>query len=599
MVITAARSQSLSLLSELKRRNVFRVGAAYVVTAWLIIQVVETLFPLYGLSDGAIRLVVTILAIGLLPIVILAWAFELTPEGLKKDKDVDRSQPVSLQTGKKLDRMIMAVLALALGYFAFDKFVLDPAEDVQIAESAHQEGRSAALTESFGDKSIAVLPFVNMSDDAGNEYFSDGLSEELLNLLANIPELKVAARTSSFSFKDKDLEVPEIASRLNVAHVLEGSVRKHDNQLRITAQLIQADNGFHLWSETYDRQLDNVFQIQEDIAIAVVDALRITLLGEVPKTRKTDIVAYQLFLEGQYLKRQLSPDSLNRAIEAFKQAVDIDPAYVPAWAELADTYIWAWASDELSFEERTALADQAIQTAISTDPDYAFAYYVRGISWVFTKHSFKQGIKDFQHALKLDPDNAFLVAAIGKGAFLTGKYDLAITQYQAALAMEPIVSEFHWFLGRAYLSSGRLDDAEASFRKLLSLSPSAYGKFHLWETLLLKGELEAALAESDTDYRRAVTHYALGNATKADEALADLIENAGAYSIAMVYGYRGDVDKTFEWLDYTLETNDNYPTFILTEAAFRSIHSDPRWEPFLEKLGLLEFWLEMTPDREH
>ena len=492
----------------------------------------------------------------------------------------------------------LAVLALALGYIAFDKFVHHPVEDEQIAQSVRQEGHTAAQTESHDNNSIAVLPFVNMSSDEEQEYFSDGLSEELLNLLAKIPELHVAARTSSFSFKGKNLEVTEIASRLQVAHVLEGSVRMHDNQLRITAQLIQADNGYHVWSESYDRQLDNIFDIQEEIAIAVVDALKITLLGEAPKTRKTDPVAYQLFLEGQYLKRRISKDSLDRAIEAFKQVVEIDPTYVPAWAELADTYIWGGGSDELSFEERTVLADHAIQTAIRTDPDYAFAYYVRGISWIFTKNNFKQGIEDFRHALKLDPDDAFIVAAIGKGAFLTGNFDLAITQYQAALAMEPIVPEFYWFLGNAYLSSGRLDDAEASFRKLLGLSPSSYGKYDLWQTLFLKGELEAALAESDTSYVRAIVHHALGNAAKADEALADLIENANPYAIARVYGYRGEVDKTFEWLDYMLENSDYYPTWILTETAFYSIHTDPRWESFLEKLGLLEFWLEMALKQE-
>jgi tetratricopeptide (TPR) repeat protein len=237
----------------------------------------------------------------------------------------------------------------------------------------------------------------------------------------------------------------------------------------------------------------------------------------------------------------------------------------------------------LSHEETSALADQAVQTAISTDPDYAFAYYVRGISWIFGKNRFNKGIEDFELALKLDPDDAFIVAAIGKGAVLTGKFDLAISQYQAALAMEPVVPEFYFFLGRAYLSSGRLDDAEATFRKLSSLSQTYRGKFHLWETLFIKGELEAALAESDNRFTRAVTHHALGNVAKANEALADVIENAYPYSIAMVYGYRGDVDKTFEW----------------PETAFRSVHSDPRWELFLEKLGLLEYWLEMTPDWEH
>jgi len=496
----------------------------------------------------------------------------------------------------------LVVLALALGYIALDKFVLDPVEDEQLVQSERQEGHASAGTESLDDKSIAVLPFVNMSSDEEQEYFSDGLSEELLNLLAKVPGLHVAACTSSFSFKGKNLEVTEIASRLQVAHVLEGSVRMHDNQIRITAQLIQADNGFHEWSETYDRQLDNVFDIQEEIAIAVVDALKITLLGEAPKTRRTDPVAYQLYLEGQYLKRRISKDSLDRAIEAFKQAVEIDPTYVPAWAELADTYIWGGGLDELSYEETSVLADQAIQTAISTDPDYAFAYYVRGISWIFTKHDFNRGIEDFEYALELEPDNAFMVAAIGKGAFVTGQFDLAITQFQAALTLEPLVLEFYWFLGKAYRSSGRLDKAEASFRKLLDLSPTAYGLNDLWETLFLKGELEAALAQTDLlDYPTAplaIIHYALGNSKKSDEYLAELIENSAdtsAYKIARVYGYRGDADKTFEWLNHMVESNQIFPTFILGDSALHSVYSDPRWEPFLEKFGLLEFWLEMEP----
>jgi TolB-like protein/Tfp pilus assembly protein PilF len=569
---------------------VFRLAALYIVGAWVVLQVADLAFESWDVASSALRYVWLGAGLGFPIALIFGWRYDITTKGIIRTPPTDTGTQIDLSLHRTDYVVLSLLMAVAIG-------VIYPLI-LQISDS-----RTSVLTEftlkEIKSNSIAVLPFVNMSDDAGNEYFSDGLSEELLNLLARIPELKVAARTSSFSFKDKDLEVTEIASRLKVAHVLEGSVRKQGNQLRITAQLIQADNGYHLWSETYDRQLDNVFQIQEDIAIAVVDALRITLLGEVPKLRKTDPAAYQLFLEGQYLKRRISKDSLDRAIEAFKQVVEIDPDYVPAWAELADTYIWGGGSDELSEEERMALADQAIQTAISTDPDYAFAYYVRGISWIFTKNRFKLGIEDFQHALKLDPDDAFIVAAIGKGAFLTGKFELAITQYQAALAMEPIVPEFHWFLGMAYLSSGRLDDAEASFRKLLSLSPSSLGRYQLWQTLLLKGELEAALAESDTNFRRAVIHYALGNSAKADEYLAELIENAGPYAMAMVYGYRGDVDKAFEWLNNYLEKGDDYPTFILTETAFRSIHSDPRWEPFLEKLGLLQFWLEMTPDWEY
>ena len=591
----------MSFYSELKRRNVFKVALVYSAVAWLLLQVSDTLGPALHLPEWFVSAVAFLLILGFPVSIIFAWAFDLTPEGVKRETKAEAAAPMAGKSGKKLNYIVVAALVLALSYFVFDKVALDSGRDAAGISTAGQvaQQRPAEIESAKTGNSIAVLPFVNMSSDEEQEYFSDGLSEELLNLLAGIPELNVAARTSSFSFKGKDIGIPEIASQLNVAHVLEGSVRKHGNQLRITAQLIRADNGYHIWSETYDRQLDNVFQIQEDIAIAVVDALRITLLGEVPKTRKTDPRAYQLFLEGHYLKRQISSDALNRAVELFKQAVEIDPAYVPAWAELADTYLWGGGLDELSHEETSALADQAIQTAISTDPDYAFTYYVRGIWWIFAKNRFNKGIEDFELALKLDPDDAFIVAAIGKGAFLTGKFDLAVSQYQAALAMEPMVPEFYYYLGRAYLSSGRLDDAEASFRKLSNLSPSYRGDFHLFETLLVKGDWEAALAESDTNFRRAIAHHALGNAAKADEALADLIENAGPYSIAIVYGYRGDVDKTFEWLDDMLENSDYYPTFILTETAFRSVHSDPRWELFLEKLGLLEYWLEMTPDWEH
>ena len=584
----------MSLFHELKHRNVFRVAIGYIVSSWLLVQVADLVLENIGAPDWVMQTIMLVMVLGFPVVVFFSWAYEVTPEGIKRESEVDRSQSITHITGHKLDRAIIAVLVIALAYFAFDKFVLGPQRQAELGE-----GMNHAATEQVGvpadapaepDNSIAVLPFVNMSSDEEQEYFSEGLSEEVLNLLSRIPELNVAARTSSFSYKDKDLAIPEIASRLKVAHVLEGSVRKHGDQLRITAQLVRAENGYQLWSGTYDRQLDNVFQIQEDIASAVVDALRINLLGETPKVRKTDPVAYQLFLEGQYLKRQISMDSLHKAVEAFKRAVEIDPSYAPAWAELADTYIWLGGSEKYSPEELTQLSDQAIQAAISADPDYAFAYYVRGISFFFRKTKFKQGIEDFQHALELDPDNAFLVAAIGKGAFLTGNFDLAIAQYQKALAMEPVVPEFHFFLGSAYLSSGRLDDAEASFRKLYSLSPSSFGREELWETLFLKGEFESALAEFDTNFTRAVTHFASGNLAQADEALFELIADGDAYSIARVYGYRGEADKAFEWLNRMLENKNYRPPFILTEVAFQSMYSDERWPRILEQLGLLESW---------
>jgi len=577
--------------AELKRRRVFRVMAVYGVVGFAIIEAADAMFPRMALPDWTVTLVVWLALLGFPVAIVLAWAFEMTPEGMRRTAEAapgELTEIIAAPASRSWSAGVLALLgmmALVAGAWYVGRQSA-PASDVDAAV-----GVSSA--------SIAVLPFVNMSSDPDQEYFSDGISEEVLNLLAKIPELRVAARTSSSSFKGKDLEIPEIASRLKVAHILEGSVRKSDNQIRIAAQLIQADNGYHLWSETYDRQLDDIFQIQEEIAIAVVDALRISLLGEAPKTRRTDPQTYQLFLEGQYLRRQITSASLQRAIEAFKQAVEIDPTYVPAWADLADTYLWLG---------EDALADQAIQTAISIDPDYAYVYYVRGVLRIFGEFRFKAGIEDFQHALKLDPDDAFIIAAIGKGAFITGDFDLAIQQFQAGLRVEPVVPEFYWFLGMAYRGAGRFDDAEASFRKMLSLSPQyRSGHFYLWEALFLKGDLDAALAETEQQtslfHRRvqlAVTRYALGNEEQSDEVLTDFIEDAasaGAYELlARVYGHRGEADKAFEWLDRALETDRGSLIFILSNPAFSSLHSDPRWQPFLNRINLLEFWLEMPPE---
>jgi TolB-like protein len=589
----------LSFYTELKRRNVFKVAIVYFAVAWLLLQVSDTLGPALHLPEWFVSAVAFLLILGFPVAIVFAWAFELTPEGIKRETQSDAAASSQDQSNTKLNHIVIAVLVLALSYFVVDKAVFDRGRNAAEPSTADpaSEHKPAESESAEPDNTVAVLPFVNMSSDPEQEYFSDGLSEELLNLLARIPELKVAARTSSFSFKGKDVAIPEIASQLKVAHVLEGSVRKHGDQIRITAQLIRADNGYHLWSETYDRRLDNVFQIQEDIAVAVADALKITLLGDAPKTRKTDAETYQLFLEGQYLKQQITYDSLNRAVDAFRQAVDIDPSYAPAWAELADTYIWGGGRDRYSFGELHALADAAIQRAISSDPDYAFAYYVRGVLWFFAKRDFRKGMKDFEHALELDPENAFTVAAIGKGALLMGDRERAISQYQKALAIEPVVPEFFWFLGRAYLISGRLDEAEAMFKKLSSLSSSFRGEFHLCETFFIKGDYEAALAALDTSFCRAITHHALGNTALADAAMAELIEKDDSYELAMAYGYRGEVDKALERLDRAVK-DGYYPSFILVETAFSSIHADPRWESLLVKLDLIEFWREMASRSE-
>ena len=264
----------MSFFAELKRRNVVRVGIAYAIAAWIILQATDVIGEILDLPQWGGKLILLMLGVGFVISLFLAWAFELTPEGLKRESEVDRDSSITRVTGRKLDRAIIVVLALALAWFAWDKFSGGG------APSARPETAAATATEPEApsaekavDQSIAVLPFINMSADADNEYFSDGLSEELLNLLAQVEGLKVAARTSTFKFKGSDADIAEIGEKLNVATVLEGSVRKAGDQVRITAQLIMVDDGFHLWSENYDRRLDNIFEVQDEIASAIVDAL--------------------------------------------------------------------------------------------------------------------------------------------------------------------------------------------------------------------------------------------------------------------------------------------------------------------------------------
>jgi TolB-like protein len=342
------------ILDELQRRNVIRVVIAYVVTAWLVIQVVETILPAFGFGTAAIRIVTIAFAVGLVPTIIIAWAFELTPEGLKLDSDVDHSRTMQPGGNKKLDRAIMVILALAVGYFAFDKFVLDPARDQTIAEEARQEGRSEALIESFGANSIAVLAFEDMSPEGDQEYLSDGIAEQVLNLLTRIPDLRVISRSSAFSFKGKSVDLPTIAKQLNVAHVLEGSVRRAGDRIRITAQLIEARSDTHLWSQTYDRTLDDIFAIQDEIATAIVERLQVELLTEIPRQQRVNPEAYMRYMQGRYFT-DLGAGG-EEAVSLLKQALAIEPEFVDAWLELHRAYA-QWPTAEMTREQGARLDD--------------------------------------------------------------------------------------------------------------------------------------------------------------------------------------------------------------------------------------------------
>lgn len=600
-----------NLFAELKRRNVFKVAAAYIIVGWLIMQAGDTLAPALHLPEWVNSLLAFFLILGFPMALFFAWAYEMTPDGLKREKDVDRSQSITHVTGQKLNNLIIGVLVLALAYFITDRFIFGPGrEAAQIAsavDEARQQSTPSAET-AEPDNSIAVLPFINMSSDPEQEYFSDGITEELLNLLAKIPELRVAARTSSFSFKGQNLEVPVIAERLGVAHVLEGSVRKSGNQVRITAQLIQAHDGFHLWSETYDRQLDNIFTIQDEISAAVVEALKVTLLGEAPHAQQTDPEAYRLYLEGQYFFRQRSQASIARSVDLLEQAVAIDPDYAPAWAELSYARMWLGAAGIILPDEAMPLATEATERALQLDPHQSLALLTRGIKSLFYDFEFQRGLTEYREAWEADPGSSLTTGGYGYALRVMGRMAESVDLQKKGVELDPLSPEGISNLGKTLETMQRYDEAETYLRKVLELSPGyTSGHHRLARLWLLRGDFDSALTEAqkeiDTEVygpeSLAMAYFSLGDTEAADRELNQLLEKGadrGMYQIAEAYAWRGEAGPAFEWLNRAVDTGDPGIGSILGNRFFASLWSDPRWEDLLNRLKLWDAWQAMPPE---
>ena len=583
----------MSFFTELKRRNVIRVLIAYVVIAWGTAQVLQLVFLNFVPPAWVMRTILVLLAIGLPFAALFAWIFELTPEGIKREHVVDSSRSITAQTGKKLNIVIYSVLVASLSYFAYDKFVLSTARQAAQVEAMAQAVTEPAVAEQ--DNSIAVLPFVNMSDDPGNEYFSDGLSEELLNLLAKIPELHVAARTSSFAFKGQNLGIPDIAQRLRVGHVLEGSVRKAGDQVRITAQLIKADDGYHLWSETYDRTLDNIFVIQDEIASAVVEQLKISLLGDAPTARETDPEGYAIYLQARQLGRHRTVESLENSNALYEQVLALDPGYAAAWSGLSENYSQQAFGNLRPHDEGLALARESANKALAIDPEYAPAHANLGLIAMFSEHELAEAALHLEHALELEPQNTdILLTAVALYKNL-GRLDRAIALSEYIVTLDPVNNNAYYTLGSLNRFSGELDAAITALQTALSLSPGRISLQNVMgEALLLKGEPEAALKaiqQEQSSWRLIslpMVYHALGRADDSDAALVELIEALeleAAYNIAYVLAYRGEVEQAFEWLDKAVQYNDPGLSELPVEPFFANIDDDPRWLSLLERLG--------------
>jgi TolB-like protein/Flp pilus assembly protein TadD len=593
----------MPLYHELKRRNVFRVAIAYLALAWVLTEVASTLFPAFGIPDWGFRFVVIVFALGFVPALVISWAYELTPEGLKRETDVVRDASIIHITAKRLDRITIGLILTAAAFILADRLWLSPRLTQQIATSAEVETDNLQttgpeLTElQYPPNSIAVLPFVNMSDDAANEYFSDGISEELLNLLAKIPKLRVISRSSAFSFKGKDFDIPTVAAQLNVAHVLEGSVRKAGNQVRITVQLIDTRSDTHLWSGTYDRTLDDIFAIQDEIAGAVVDALKLTLLGEAPKVERVNPEAYALYLQAVYLGSRYTAKGYEYSNSLYQQALEIDPSYAAAWGGLAANYLNQEGYGMRPRGEGKQLAREAANQALALDPKNAKAH--ASLFWieVFSSLNLEAAAQHLKRALALEPANPNILFTATSLAYSLGRLDEAIVVGEYMIERDPVNPEGYYYLGVSYLWAKRLDEAIASFHTALTLSPGyIMAHYRIGVALLIKGEPEAALAEMQQEQKvvkhlegKAIAYHALRQQVESDAALAELIdkyERDAAYNIAYVLAFRGEADRAFAWLDKAVQNNDTGLSQIANQPEFTNIHDDPRWLPFLESIGM-------------
>ncbi len=591
----------MSILAELKRRNVLRIAAAYLVAVWLVIQVVETITPSFRFGDTAVRIVTVVAAIGLVPTLVLAWVFELTPEGIRKDQDAGHGEARINDSGKRLDRIILVVLAAAVGYFALDKFLLSPQQPAGAEGRSEQTAdgkldRVEVPADSHLDRSIAVLAFHDLSQDNDQEYLSDGIAEELLNRLARIPELRVTSRYSAFYYKGKDIRLADVARELNVSFILEGSVRTSADRVRITAQLISAASDTQVWSETYDRDLGDIFAIQDEIAAAVATQLRTRLLGDMPRAYEPDPKAYGLLLQARHIVKQATAEAYEQAIPLLEEALAIDPGYAVPWDTLALIYSTQAGRGLRPSEEGYDLATAMAERALAIDPKHAPAHARLG--WIAMTHEkdLAAAAEHFERALDLDPNDLSIIANAAVLLQTLGRIDQATVLLERLMIRDPVWTGGYYNLGYYYLAAGRWDDAIDSYESALRLSPGRIGANNfIGIALLKKGDALAARQAFEAEPHEVIRQlglvmadHALGRTAESDALLKDVIaqhEREWAYYIAAVFAFRGEPDRAFEWLEKSVEYNSSGLQGIVVNPLLTGLHSDPRWQRLLESMG--------------
>jgi TolB-like protein/Tfp pilus assembly protein PilF len=592
--VQAHKVNAKNFFAELKRRNVYKVAIAYAVVAWLLMQVATQVFPFLEIPNWAIRLVIMLLIIGFPVALILAWAFELTPEGIKRAEDVDLGKPMAPRTSRKLTAIVIAIVVLALSLLVFQ--LTRPHPTMSVAKPLGVPN----------DKSVAVLPFANLSRDPDNAYFAAGIQDEIITRLAKITELRVISCTSTQRFKSAPDDLPAIAKQLGVANILEGSVQRTTDQLRVNVQLVEAATDAHLWADTFDRKLTDIFKIESEIAKTVAETLQAKLSGSeqhaiaARPTENTE--AYQLYLKGRFFWNKRTGQNLNKAADYFKSAIAADPKYALAYVGLADSYVLMPLYGAGVPRDCYPQAKAAAKKALELDDALAEAHTSLAQVHTYYDFDFSQATKEFQRAIELNPNYATAHQWYGHGDLLAlGRFDEAIAEVKRAIELDPLSLVINTDLGTTYYRAGRYDEAIEQLRKTLEMDPGFYyARWSLGWALAVKGDLDAAIGEyqkaralSDNPLMLGLLAHAYGssgNKAKALKILDELKELSkqryvSGYTFPLVYLGLGDKEEALRWLDKSYQDRaGDVLRYIRVDPLLDPLRGDPRFEELVAKI---------------
>jgi len=576
---------------ELKRRNVYKVAVAYIIAGWALSQGIAQVFPVFEIPNWIIRLIVLLVILGLPIALVLAWMFEITPQGIKRTETAD-AMPSATRRKKHVWIYVVVIgTAISIGLFFLGRY---------------SAGNKTASPAGISNKSIAVLPFDNLSRDPDNAYFAEGVQDEILTRLAKVADLKVISRTSTQHFKSAPDNLPQIAKQLGVAHILEGSVQKASDQVRVNVQLINALTDAHLWGDTYDRKLTDIFAVETEIAKTIADTLQAKLSGSektaISKTSTKDPEAYELYLKGRFFWNKRTGADLQTAIQYFNQAITKDPGYALAYAGLADAYALLTAYGASSIADSFPQAKAAARKALELDGSLAEAHTSLGQVLLFYDLDFQAAANEFERAIALNPNYATAHHWYGNGPLtVVGDFNTAIAELKRAQQLDPLSLIINADLGVTFFLARRYDEAIAQLRKTIEMDPHFYyAHWNLGQALELKGQLREAVAEykkaaelNDDPLVVALLARAYAKLGQRDEALKRLEELQQAatrryvpnYAFALVYAALGDNAKAMDWLERAYRDRVGPEVVLIkVDPMLDSLRGDPRFEALVDKI---------------